>query len=272
MLMKAEGRINMDEKELHEKYDRLDNATLRDFIAEFLDRNADFLSDSERIRDKGVVTEAERAQLFGKFKVFVRIEPTRRRYKPGQVQQKKRLLIDLSPVASFWVFPKEGSDSRIAKIKEAEKKPDKSRWSNYSIGFSTKKTDSRSDVDRLLFHFFGEPSGSGDYTTGEALLLKIDPGAPKEEIHEVVDDILDLYGEPRRNDFRRRLQKWKYYLMVYDLTSQGLTEGEIVEIVKNAYPKLPFHEHFNKAACRRYYASAKDLIEGGYKKYVSAAK
>lgn len=261
----------MTEWELHEKYDRLDGASLRAFIEEFLYRNEDFLRDITLIRESGVMTLHDRTRLFKKYKVFVGSPPyarTIRRYR-GHVRE-GHLPVYLTPVASFWIFPREGSDAQVARIEEAARSALKYPWSNYSMGLNKSKKTSAfgSDVDRLLYYFFEAPNSDGEYTTGETLLLKIDPNAPKEEVKEVVDDILDIYGSPERGNLRRHTNKWKYYLMVHDL-KQYYNDDYIAEMINQAYPS--HKPRLDKEVCRRYYNSAKLLIEGEYKKYVSVA-
>lgn len=76
---------------------------------------------------------------------------------------------------------------------------------------------------------------------------------------------------------KTRDDKWKYYLIAYDLKKEypNLTYDEIADKLVEAYPfitiknkKVDSPEYFTARNCENLYKSALELIEGSYKKYL----
>ncbi|MBE0426373.1 MAG: hypothetical protein IBX72_06975 [Nitrospirae bacterium] len=72
------------------------------------------------------------------------------------------------------------------------------------------------------------------------------------------------YLKPKKS--RRRDEKWKYYLIVYDLVKEEMSYSEISEILITVYPE--YKSLFDLKNIENYYKNALVLIEGGYKKYL----
>jgi len=70
--------------------------------------------------------------------------------------------------------------------------------------------------------------------------------------------------KPKRS--RRRDEKWKYYLIVYDLVKGEMSYPEISEILITIYPEN--RNLFDFRNIENYYKNSLVLIDGGYKKYI----
>lgn len=72
------------------------------------------------------------------------------------------------------------------------------------------------------------------------------------------------YLQPRK--IRIRTDKWKDYLIVYDLKKEHLTYKEIADSIINVSPEKK--RLFDEKNIENYYKNALELINGGYKKYL----
>lgn len=77
---------------------------------------------------------------------------------------------------------------------------------------------------------------------------------------------------------RIRVDKWKYYLIVYDMKQEGLSYSEISELMYQAYAcddkansKLTDNA-FDVRTIENYHKNALALLAGGFKKYMQVSK
>lgn len=143
-------------------------------------------------------------------------------------------------------------------------------WVETMSGLNNKETRSglfHSQVEELLHSLWGYPSSEGDYATGDCLVLRLDLKYSKKEIERQIDDLLDKW-KPKKQD-RSRKEKWKYYLIVYDLMKKKptLSYPKIADMLREAYPKAK--KPFNERTCLNWHKQARRLIdEEGYKHYI----
>lgn len=86
-----------------------------------------------------------------------------------------------------------------------------------------------------------------------------------QRIREEIDLILKEYVKTAPIK-ERKDDKWKYYLIVFDMVQEGISYTDIITELKKAYPK---HKRlFTKKNIGNYHKNAVDLNEGSYKKFL----
>jgi hypothetical protein len=91
----------------------------------------------------------------------------------------------------------------------------------------------------------------------DSLYLGISRMANKKEVLRQVSKIFDTYAKPRKN--RKRTDKWKYYVIVYDLkTDENQKYSDIATQLAEAYPDLK--SLFDEKNIGNYYDKAQKLI------------
>jgi len=118
----------------------------------------------------------------------------------------------------------------------------------------------------------------------DTLYVGIDTKADINFVEEKLKLILEKYLRRREGRGRVRDDKWKYYLIAYDLKKEkNLTYDQIGLVLMYAYPEIirkklvdgkrvPQREsstsYFSKSNCEDFYKKALLLIEGEYKNYL----
>jgi len=99
----------------------------------------------------------------------------------------------------------------------------------------------------------------------DALSVVIPKVGKKEAIMSQLESIVDKYVKPSKTKIRT--DKWKYYLIVYDLKKQGLRYPEISLILMDTYPNEK--RLLDEKNIENYWKQAHFLIdESEYKKYL----
>jgi predicted RNA binding protein YcfA (HicA-like mRNA interferase family) len=92
--------------------------------------------------------------------------------------------------------------------------------------------------------------------------------APKTAIIERISKLLDEHNV-RRSHSRMRTDKWKRYVIVYDLhKAERLTYSTIAEILDDICPKEGSKSHAENALQRDYSEAVKLIEKDGYKQYL----
>lgn len=101
-------------------------------------------------------------------------------------------------------------------------------------------------------------------TPEDTIYVGISRSAKVEDIEKHLLPLLRKYlksAKPRIRD-----DKWKYYLICYDLRNQGLSYKEIADILSNDYPDN--ENLFAERNIENYYSAALKLIQSDYKEYL----
>ena len=107
-------------------------------------------------------------------------------------------------------------------------------------------------------------------STTDTLYLAVSKNAPIKQIEEEIGEILKTHVHSRKTKLRAS-DKWKFYLIAYDLKQQSFSFGQIAVILSEAYP-TPKNEPYDERTIQNYYKNALSLIDGEYKKYLFLAK
>jgi hypothetical protein len=118
----------------------------------------------------------------------------------------------------------------------------------------------------------------------DTLFIGIDTNADINFVQDKLKQILGRYLRRREGRGRVRDDKWKHYLIAYDLRKEkNLTYDSIGVVLMQAYPevirkrlvdgrRVPQRESsessFTKSNCEYYYTEALKLIDNGYKKHL----
>jgi hypothetical protein len=209
------------------KYDPLDNASLGMLIREFLYRNEAFMNEFRELDEKRASRD-EVVRFAEKYGCF-----------PGPFQASQpRPAILLPPMRAVRIMPKGRPTLSLAESHKAVLKTSAPRRLPTMVGISKNRKEGRpSDPEQLCAYLFFEPGDSGDYTTGDCVVVRINLKRSKERIKEEIDDILDVC---RPGEQKRTRPEWKYYLIAYDLKEDypSLTDNAIAYILNKAYPKV----------------------------------
>ncbi|WP_420264071.1 hypothetical protein [Candidatus Magnetominusculus dajiuhuensis] len=102
----------------------------------------------------------------------------------------------------------------------------------------------------------------------DSLVVRIDLRLGRDEIMRQIGQYLDIHVIGRKT--KNRDDKWKYYLMVYDLYREGHIYAEICEILTRSIrlSKKELGKLFDERNIENYYKNALALINGEYKKYI----
>lgn len=114
------------------------------------------------------------------------------------------------------------------------------------------------------------------------ICVTISKSANIKDIEKTLFTAIKKYLKPRK--IKTRDDKWRYYLIVYDLKKEyGFSSEVISNILHEAYPEIPeitiqngkkrkkmvdSSNFFTARNCDNYYKSALALLDGDYKKYL----
>ncbi len=101
-------------------------------------------------------------------------------------------------------------------------------------------------------------------TVEDTIYIGISLSAKKEDILQKLQHIIEKNVTSK--DIKVRTDKWKYYLITFDLYTVKEKYTEISDILSIAYPEN--ERLFDEKNIENYYKSALELITGGYKKYL----
>lgn len=85
-----------------------------------------------------------------------------------------------------------------------------------------------------------------------------------DDIEKRLLPVIKSFLIPRKQ--RTRTDKWKYYFIVYDLTTQNIRYKEIADLLRQEYPENI--NLFDEKNIENYYKNALTLINGDYNKYL----
>jgi hypothetical protein len=108
------------------------------------------------------------------------------------------------------------------------------------------------------------PDQNGYYPPGDTLLLAINLNMPKETIERDIQEILKIHKQRRKGTLK--IDKWKYYIIVYDLRQKNIPYEEIEQKLSEAYSNN--EDDFDIKNLKNYFERAVELINGDYKKYI----
>lgn len=102
----------------------------------------------------------------------------------------------------------------------------------------------------------------------DTLYFGVSRTVPKTTIIERISKLLDEHNV-RRSHSRMRTDKWKRYIIVYDLhKAEKLTYRAIAEILDDIFSKEGGNSHAGNALQRDYSEAIKLIEKGGYRRYL----
>lgn len=106
----------------------------------------------------------------------------------------------------------------------------------------------------------------------DSIFIVVSKSAPFNQIEQEIQEILREHVVPRKT--RIRTNKWKLYLITYDLQQARHSESEIGYILTEAFPpeKQKDMETYDKQTAVNYYKNAVSLLSGEYKKFLIIPK
>jgi hypothetical protein len=255
-------------------YAYLDKATVEDYIIEFLLRDSNVMEDLKVFIDASKNDSADkkekRLEIHEKYKIaYTRnCEPARNEAELKEyLKTKKMRLYIKSAVIAYRIFPEDNEENRLKEKKLLErmmKYHEQDDWAsacccNSHLG----KWDAEDDTEGILECLLGETS-HGYYDIGDTLLIAINLNKSKREIEKEIEKVLRIHKQRKKSSVR--IDKWKYYLIVYDLKQPNINYSEIADLLSHAYPTK---KHlFDERNIENYYKTALELVNGGYKRYI----
>lgn len=259
-------------------YDHLNKASLEEWISEFVSRNESFREDFKKALQMSLddILKKGEEEFNKKYKVSIPLKYLMlKNRKTIDIKDKIKIILR-PPVYAIRIFDKiEDEDTRVKKLEKKRQdllnrlNETYLRFTSWWAGLNIK--DSKEIATAIL----GDCDKNGYFMCGDNLLLIVDMNNPQELIEKYIKKILQIH-EPRKK-VKKRDDKWKYYLIVYDFKKEypNLTYDEIADKLVKEYryitikkQKVDSLEYFTAKNCENLYKSALELIEGGYKKYL----
>jgi hypothetical protein len=251
-------------------YDKLTNASLEKWIREFLLRNDKFINDCDKflkLKDSEKVNYL--VKLKKKYKVYIHFKV---KLIKNHIVRELNISLPEEAVNAFRIFPYDDGESKHVKdlrnkIKTWDSQDNKKKvnWSNYSIGLDNSSNAKRGNSAKAaLEHLLWLPDQNGYYPPGDTLLLAINLNMPKETIERDIQEILKIHKQRRKGTLK--IDKWKYYIIVYDLRQKNIPYEEIEQKLSEAYSNN--EDDFDIKNLKNYFERAVELINGDYKKYI----
>lgn len=248
-----------------ENYLKLKEAPLEVWIAEFLRRNREFRDDCEKAwrYPPAELTLEEKLDKYGVFVNNWHLD------KPGDLPTVEVTLFP--PVRGLRI---EDYDSpRFEKIREKHSNAD--GLDALTLYNTMSQERSAEDVLSYLLKLISmdRPHNNGAakrIVADDMLLLAVDLRCPREEIDHWIGKFVDAHIHfPKRT----HPKKWLGYLMVFDLKEfRRLSDDEIGEVMESVLPEKKHRDgdsfYLETQNIRDSYRTAKELIEGNYRKYL----
>lgn len=107
----------------------------------------------------------------------------------------------------------------------------------------------------------------------DTILVRIDKKAKIKEVEEYLLPELRKHLKSSKPKIRA-FEKWKYYLMVYDLKTRypGWSYDDIADVMNGAFPPTKEYLVLDSRTIQNYYKQALFLLNGEYKKYLYKIK
>lgn len=242
------------------KYDRLNNATLAEWVSEFLSRNNEFRKDIQELHiDHDINRRIPLIKnIWKKYRVHIPFK--------SQINDRTINVRLLSNIKALRVLPKDidENDPRIAKLE------------NNLIDYSSENASIEGLEKEKHYHYVKGLNFDGiqqtiqvylldgDFNNRDNLLLAIDLNQSKESILNELDEIFKIHKTRKQSS--ARTDKWKYYLIVFDLKKENYSYSEIADILIAAYPNNK--NLFDDNNIIKYYDRVIKLISGEYTKYI----
>lgn len=256
------------------RYDYLDNASLEQFVTEFLYRNEVFQRDYQQMMQ----ADSEEARFEFTEKYGVLPELRRGEVRVGVMW---RPPIFIPVMVAVRIHPKSyRRKTQKPILLETEVKESFGQPGYLLISETSGINKSRSDVDWLLRQLWGNPNSEGEYATGDCMVIKFSINQSESRIMDQIKKILGTYIESdgkyrkrqrnyktRQHQFRRK--EWKHYLIVYDLIKEHPHLGceEIAKSLTNTYPD-DVNKSFDANDSDDYNGEAIKLINYRWKEFI----
>lgn len=248
------------------RYKHLDRANLQTWIREFLSRNQEFMADYKKFTAKpSALLTGEpvnvSSPIYKKYKVLPPyVTPDNR----DQLQNDAKPNIYIRRnVRSMRLFEHYNAYRTFKEQNDLDNVTDPEVFDT-TIG--TIPVPSSKSAVTILGGLLDEPPEDTTYPCGDTLLLSVNLTSSRKNIEEGIKKILDIHKERKEGNFRP--DKWKFYLIVFDLKKayENVTWDEIAGTLYDAFPD---HGHILDAKnVENYYKGALALINGEYKKYL----
>jgi len=252
-------------------YNHLDKASLEEWISEFVYRNESFREDFKKVLQMSLndILNKEEEEFYKKYKVYIPETYILLKDRINIDNKDKIIIVLRPPVYAIRIFDEiEDKDILIKNLEEKRQSLQQNesdeayiRFTHWAAGLNIK------DSNEIATSILGDPDKNGNFMCGDNLLLIVDMNNPQELIEKYIKKILQIH-EPKKK-IKIRYDKWKYYLIVYDLKikfDNDISYSEIADQLSEAYPDNK--NLFDEKNIENYYKNALELINGGYKKYI----
>ncbi len=257
------------------EYDYLNEATLQEWVSEFLSRNKSFISDCKNIIKSWLEIKEGRddapfnPHFVNKYKVSI---PRINNFEEldDYLKAVKKKVFFQEAVSCYRVIDKYSNNAEKEyeelklKFEDVMEKCDWEGWrflKDVSIGL---RTGSEVNVLEAILSgiVLSYPDEDGYYLCGDKLLLAINLNSSRENIDSEISKALSLH----KKTVKLRTDKWKLYLIVFDLKENGNSYSDIASTLCKAFPDKS--SLLDEKNIINYYQNAKKLINGEYMKYI----
>lgn len=256
-------------------YAYLDKATIYDYIIEFLLRNSKVIEDLKVFigasKNDSADKKKKRLEIHKKYKIAYTsgCEPAHNEAELKAYLRTKKMCLQIkSAVIAYRIFPEDNEENRLKGKKLFERMMKYSAQGDWASACCCNshlgKWDAEDDTEDILECLLGEQDIYGYYDIGDTLLIAVNLNKSKREIEKEIEKVLRIHKQRKKSSVR--IDKWKYYLIVYDLKQPNINYSEIADLLSHAYPTK---KHlFDERNIENYYKTALELVNGGYKRYI----
>lgn len=256
-------------------YDYLDKAKVESYIIEFLLRNSEVMKDFKLLIDTSKEDTADikrkRLEVYKKYNIVYtgKYESPHDEAALAEYLRAKKIRLNIKPAAmAYRIFSEDNEENRLkskALMEKMIKYHLQKDWTSVRCcNNHLDKWHAEDDTEDILECLLGNIDVDGYYDIDDTLLIAVNLNKSKNEIEQEIEKVLRIHKQRKKSSVRT--DKWKYYLIVYDLKRQNINYSQIADLLSRA---CPTKKHlFDERNIENYYKTALALINGGYKKYI----
>ena len=240
------------------EYDFLDNAHMNIWIKEFLLRNKEFMQEWNDIPKYGdmKIFSDELVRLINKYGVGLAVKYDE------EGNEETFIVLAPSSVSVFRLMDYKTKKKLITETMSKDFLPRNRPSQRYLV-----TDDIESDPSEFFQYLFGYESQKSSDSYLNRLFLRIDLEQTQEVLLETFTELIKVHKKYIKQR-RRRLDKWKYYLIVWDLRAANYSYNEILDIFIEHFPAFELVDEDKPQNLKNYRRAAQKLIDGGWRTYI----